>query len=1040
MQKPSRASGLSSSPRPQVKVAIISVLLAFLALAAAYSFLFALGEGNDEVSHFRYVRYVVEHGKVPLTPEERRQVGPEGGQPPLYYLIAAVATGWVDVREVPMLKVMDPQEYPRHLLASDVWERKAILHTEDELFPYRGIALAWHLTRLLSVAMGAVTVWATYRIVREIFPENDALAVGAAAINAFIPQFVFQSAVVSNDALIFPLAALTLLMLVRLILRGFSLREGMLLVLFVALAVATKRNGILLVFESLVVAAALAAARTTRARGRLPLATLLPLAAVAAASFFIWPVWQLIDEGFRALLSSPWSRAGDPVGTLFRSFWALFGGMAIPVDEWIYLAMGAFSSLALLGLVLSAFRLDWRRDLFSRRGLAVVLIVAHLGGFLVMTLARFGIYGRLDLMQGRFLFPAISSVAMLLGLGWMQLIRKRWVVAAILGGGLLALSIYCLPTYVADAYGQPLPVRSQPPSDADIQLSRVEWERGPTLLGYDLPQVSMRAAGGVLLTLYWEAEEVMDSNYLVHLQVADEEGEVWYRWIGHPAAGRYPTRAWDPGDVVRDEYVLYLPSHAPEGTYRIEVGLGADDDSELLRVVNVDATGNLASLASLIVEAESTWEAAPPNRLEGNSALLGYDLRLHPASIGGHEARFQDTIHLDLYWKVPLLGVREPESEVELRDEKGETWAVSTVPVSISEWEGIGQVGFASHNILVDARTPSGRSRIWARIGEDEISIDAGLRVRNRERRFEVPAMAHTTHYQLDDKVVLCGFDLSSASATTEGAEGGDRYLARLRPGETISLTLCWRALREMSESYTVYTHLLDSSGQMWGQHDKLPLDFYPTLFWASGEVVLDHHAITADPSAPPGTYRLEVGMYSRGSDGRYERLPLRGGGTITLGPIKMLPPGPPVRAAEIPYRLDVRFEDEIRLAGYSLEDAVVAPGESLDLILYWQALEAMGEDYTVFVHLLDRDGRLVAQQDNQPRGGRYSTSSWDEGEMVVDDYRVPLDPDLPAGNYVIEVGMYRQPEATRLRAYSDGIRLEQDRVLLSEITVEAGG
>jgi hypothetical protein len=180
--------------------------------------------------------------------------------------------------------------------------------------------------------------------------------------------------------------------------------------------------------------------------------------------------------------------------------------------------------------------------------------------------------------------------------------------------------------------------------------------------------------------------------------------------------------------------------------------------------------------------------------------------------------------------------------------------------------------------------------------------------------------------------------------------------------------------------------------------------------------------------------------MYSRGSDGRYERLPLRGGGTITLGPIKMLPPGPPVRAAEIPYRLDVRFEDEIRLAGYSLEDAVVAPGESLDLTLYWQALEAMDEDYTVFVHVLDRDGRLVAQQDNQPRGGRYSTSIWDEGEIVEDDYRIPLDPDLPAGNYIIEVGMYRQPEATRLRAYSDGIRLEQDRVLLSEITVEAGG
>jgi hypothetical protein len=1015
-----------------------------VAVATAYSFLFALGEGNDEVSHFRYVRYVVERSKIPLTAEERREVGPEGGQPPLYYLMAAAATGWVDVREVPVLKVVDPQEHPRHLLASDVWERKAILHTEDELFPYHDIALAWHITRLLSVALGAVTVWTTYRIVREVFPGNETLAVGAAAINAFIPQFAFQSAVVSNDALLFPLAALTLLMLVRLILHGLSFREGALLAILVALAVATKRNGILLIFEALVVVAALAATQATRKKGRLLLATLLSLTAVAAASFFIWPVWRLIDQGFRALLDSPWSRAGDPAGTLFRSFWALFGGMAIPADDWVYIAMGAFSSVSLLGLVLSAFRLDWCRSLLSRRGLAMVLIAAHLVGFLVMTVARYGIYGRLDLMQGRFLFPAISSAALLLGLGWMQLAGKRWAVAAILGGGLLALSIYCLPAYIVNSFGQPLPVSSRSPSGDGIQLHRTEWERGPTLLGYAMPGTSLRAGGEMPLALYWEAEEVMDSNYLVHLQMVDEKGEVWYRWRGHPAAGAYPTRAWDPGDVVRDEYTLRLPAHAPGGTYRIEVGIGVGDDLESLRVASVNEAGNpegeLASLISLAMEAGSTREATPPNPPEGDSSLLGYDLRLHPASDGGREARFQDTIHLDLYWEMESPEIGEQESEIELRDDEGVVWAASKAPLSISEWEGLGQVGFASHNVLVDAQTPSGESGILARIGEDAVSIEARLRVRNRERRFDVPAMAHETQYQLDDKVVLCGFDMDGTSATGQKNEEDDRYLARLRPGDSISLTLCWRASGEMSESYTVYTHLLDSDGRMWGQHDKLPLDYYSTLFWADGEVVLDHHIIAADPAAPPGMYRVEVGMYSRSSDGRYSNLPLQGGGQITLGPIKMLPSGPPANTAEIPYRLEVQFEDEIRLEGYSLEDAGLAPGESLDLTLYWKALKVMDEDYTVFVHLLDENGKLVAQQDNQPRGGLYSTSIWDEREMVEDNYRIALEPGLPTGRYVIEVGIYRQPEATRLRAYSDGIRLGEDRVLLSEITVQAGG
>ena len=155
MHRPRGERGKSPSSRPRSRAAILLVLTAFVAVATAYSFLFALGEGNDEVSHFRYIRYVAERGKIPLTAEERREAGPEGGQPPLYYVMAAAATGWVDIGGVPTLKVMDPEEHPRHLLASDVWERQAILHTEDELFPYNDIALAWHVARLLSVALGA---------------------------------------------------------------------------------------------------------------------------------------------------------------------------------------------------------------------------------------------------------------------------------------------------------------------------------------------------------------------------------------------------------------------------------------------------------------------------------------------------------------------------------------------------------------------------------------------------------------------------------------------------------------------------------------------------------------------------------------------------------------------------------------------------------------------------------------------------------------------------------------------------------------------
>ena len=92
-----------------------------------------------------------------------------------------------------------------------------LLHTGQESFPYRDGALAWHLLRLLSVAMGAGTVWATYALGLLVFPGRPQLAVAAAAFNAFLPEFLFISGAVSNDNLVTMLSGLTLLQMARLL-------------------------------------------------------------------------------------------------------------------------------------------------------------------------------------------------------------------------------------------------------------------------------------------------------------------------------------------------------------------------------------------------------------------------------------------------------------------------------------------------------------------------------------------------------------------------------------------------------------------------------------------------------------------------------------------------------------------------------------------------------------------------------------------------------------------------------------------------------
>ncbi len=99
----------------------------------------------------------------------------------------------------------------------------------------------------------------------------------------------------------------------------------------------------------------------------------------------------------------------------------------------------------------------------------------------------------------------------------------------------------------------------------------------------------------------------------------------------------------------------------------------------------------------------------------------------------------------------------------------------------------------------------------------------------------------------------LLGYSLEPASA---------------RPGEAVKLTLYWQVLAPLDRDYTVFTHLLDghnpkTNGPVWAGHDGQPDGgHYPTTVWQPGEVILDLHPLSVPADAPPGEYRLEVGLY----------------------------------------------------------------------------------------------------------------------------------------------------------------------------------
>jgi hypothetical protein len=139
---------------------------------------------------------------------------------------------------------------------------------------------------------------------------------------------------------------------------------------------------------------------------------------------------------------------------------------------------------------------------------------------------------------------------------------------------------------------------------------------------------------------------------------------------------------------------------------------------------------------------------------------------------------------------------------------------------------------------------------------------------------------------------------------------------------------------------------------------------------------------------------------------------------------------GAPPLAPQIEHVVNHVFGDQIALVGLARPDSVVR-GSTLSLKLYWRALAPIAEDYTVFVHLVDANGNIIAQRDSQPQRGAYPTSFWDAGEIVMDEYALVVPRDASPSDYQIRVGVYRANDVARLATRNgDFVALASVRVV----------
>ena len=107
----------------------------------------------------------------------------------------------------------------------------------------------------------------------------------------------------------------------------------------------------------------------------------------------------------------------------------------------------------------------------------------------------------------------------------------------------------------------------------------------------------------------------------------------------------------------------------------------------------------------------------------------------------------------------------------------------------------------------------------------------------------------------------------------------------------------------------------------------------------------------------------------------------------------------------------NVHFGSQILLERIAVEKM----SEAIIVTLAWQAEGRNERPYTVFNHLVDAEGNIVAQADGWSVDGEWPPTCWQPGQAVVDQHQITLPSNLPPGSYTVRTGLYDARDGTRV-------------------------
>ena len=717
------------------------ILAAYLAVTLAYGALNPLFEAPDEHWHFFTAAHIADTGRLPqVTDPPDEWLGQEAAQPPLYYLLGGLLIAPLDTAAARDAVQLNPFAWIGD--ASALANVNRMIHNPADAWPWADWALAAHLLRVFSTLLGLGTLLCIYGSGRLLWPESTTRPLMATALVAFLPQFNFLHASITNDALVIFLCSLALYQLIDLTggrtpavdpsgtpsrppVRSSSLRL-ILLGLTIGLAALSKNAGVLLLLYSLGFLA-VTAVRDGQLRRFWRTALLVAGPALLVTGWLWLRNWQLYGDWMATapFIAIAGGDRGYTLGQvlgeskgLLLSLMAVFGWFNLRPPEWVYWVWAGIVGLAAVGALACMVRRT------TNDGTPVVQLrtTSEEGAFhssfvlpLLLALWPLLVYAglaafmlRTEAAQGRLLLPAVLPLA--LGLAWglagwgrcapgaLGKLNRR--LAPLVALAALATTVYCLLFVIRPAYQPPPAIALIPPTARLVLPELIDRGRGVALLAAEVETEQAAPGDEVQITLYWTADTPPVEPPEFVLELFGRDMARIANLHSYHGRGLYPANLWEPGAIIADRFAV-----------RIDPDAEAPVLGRIFVRIN-DGTPGIEVATVKIMPRETL--PAP----DGWAAELGDRIALVSAAIRPEQALPGQTIEVLVRWYVPVgVPPLDYTTLIHLGQPDAEPLATGDSPplggaYPTSAWsngETIDDVYF----LTLPTNLPSGRYPVW---------------------------------------------------------------------------------------------------------------------------------------------------------------------------------------------------------------------------------------------------------------------------------------------------------------------------------------